>query len=289
MPVTCSGACTKRQNRYPEAVSALEEAVTFHPLLGLNGIYQTIGALQAAQQNFEGALAAYGKRVDTHPNDPGAHQALGDTYARLGRSDEAIAELAVTLILDPAQTAAYVSMGQVHLGDGRYAEALEASRRALAREAEHKEAQYMLATSMIRLGRTEEGSKELQVFQRLQAQDAAEKSRQFELGALRRQAQVSAAAQDHQKAIELLSKALLLDRDSSAAHLDLGLALVKAGRHAEAIDELTRAAAPSADYDVYLHLADAYAAAGQPEESQRARTTYEKMKQQSLRRDGASR
>ena len=146
-----------------------------------------------------------------------------------------------------------------------------------------------LAASLVRLGRTEEGARELQIFQRLQAEDAAEKSRQFELGALRREAAVATAAQDHQKAAGLLNKAARLDQNSPAAHLDLGLALTRAGQHADAIDSFTRAASLGADYEVYRHLADSYVAAGRAEESQKARALYEQMKQQALRTAGARR
>jgi hypothetical protein len=64
---------------------------------------------------------------------------------------------------------------------------------------------------------------------------------------------------------------------------------VKARKFADAIEQLTRAAELGAEYDVYRHLADAYAAAGQADAGQKAQTTYEQMKRQTLRRAGASR
>ena len=200
-----------------------------------------------------------------------------------------MAEFAITLILNPSQTAAYVSMGQVYFGDGRYGESEEASRRALALDPQQKEARYVLAASLVRLGRTDEGASELRVFQRLQAEDAAEKSRQFELGALRREAAIAAAGQDHQKSAALLGKAALLDGNSPAAHLDLGFALTQAGKHSEAIGSFTKAAALGADYEVYRHLLIRYVAAGRADESRKARALYEQLKQQALRAAGARR
>ena len=80
--------------------------MAFNPLVGLNGIYQTMGAITAARQNFDAAIDAYSKRVDVHPNDADAHQDLGDTYARLSRPDEALAEFAVALTIDANRRAA---------------------------------------------------------------------------------------------------------------------------------------------------------------------------------------
>ena len=95
------GRLHQRQGQYPEAVREFDKAVTFGPLVGLNSLYQTIGALHVDQQDFEAAIDAYAKRADVHPNDPAAHQDLGRTYVRLGRHDEARAEFAVVLMLRP--------------------------------------------------------------------------------------------------------------------------------------------------------------------------------------------
>jgi tetratricopeptide (TPR) repeat protein len=283
------GQLYRRQGLYPQALVEFGKAVTFGPLLGLNGLYRTIGALNVDQQSFDAAIDAYTRRVDVHPNDAAAHHDLGRTYARLGRHDEARAEFEVVLMLSPSHVEAYAALAQVHFTDGQYAEAAETARRALALDPAHQQARYALATSLMRLGKTDEGKQELEVFQRLQTEAAAARSRQIELDGLRGDAVVSSASGDYEKAIALLRKALDLKPDAASSHLDLGSALAKAGQHAEAIERFKSAVILSAGFDVHLKLAESYAALGQLEESRREQATYERLKQESLARAGASR
>lgn len=283
------GRLYQRQGDYEQALHEFEASIAFHPLLGLNGIYQSMGAMTAARQNFGAAIDAYSRRVDVHPNDPDAHQDLGDTYLRLGRHDEALAEFAITLMLATGRAGAYAGMAQVHLKEGRYADAAESSRRALELDGDHRQARYSLATSLLRLGRTEEAQTELATFQRLQAEDAATRARELELGGLKREASESSANGDHEKAVALLRKALLLEPDVAVSHLNLGLALLYAGHAAEAIERFKSAAALNGPADVHQHLAQAYALLGQDDDSRRELALYEQIKQESLRRAGGNR
>jgi hypothetical protein len=55
------------------------------------------------------------------------------------------------------------------------------------------------------------------------------------------------------------------------------------------VDRLNTAAALNAPPDVHRHLAEAYAAMGQAEDSRREIATYERLKQDALRRRSAAR
>jgi tetratricopeptide (TPR) repeat protein len=283
------GRLYQRQGQHPQALLEFGKAVTFGPLLGLNGLYTIMGALNVDQQNFEAAIDAYAKRVDVHPNDAAAHLDLGRTYSRLDRSDEARAEFDVVLMLNPNHTDAHAALAQVHLRDQRYAEAVEMARGALALDPAHQQARYALATSLMRLGKTDEGKQELEVFQRLQTEAAAARSRQIELDGIRGDAVVSFANRDYEKAIALLRKALQLEPESAASHLDLGSALAKAAQHSEAIERFKSAVTLNADLVVHRRLAESYAALGQLDESRREQALYERLKQESLARAGSNR
>jgi tetratricopeptide (TPR) repeat protein len=279
----------QRQGRNEQAVREFEMAATCHPMLGLNTIYQAIGALSAETQNFDAAIQAYSRRVDTNPNDANAHLDLAETAARVGRTDEALAEFAVALTIDPESAAAHAGAAQLYLGAGRYDESAEAARRALDIDPAHRQARYVLATSLIRLGKTDDGQRELVEFQRLQADDAAARTRAFELGGLKREASVSSANGDHDKAIVLLRKALDLEPDSAVSHLNLGIALLRAGQPAEAVTRLQAAAALNGPADTHRYLAQAYAALARDEESRRELAIYTRLKRDQLQRTGARR
>ena len=279
----------QRQGRQADALGELERAAAFQPLIGLNGIYQAMGALDAALQRFDAAVDAYSRRVDSQPNDAGAHQDLGDTYARLGRDDEALAEFAVVLLLDPQRAAALAAIAQVRLRSGQYEDAADAARRAVALDPAHVQARYSLGTALLRLGKTEEGQKELDAFQRLQADTAAARARDLELGGLRREASVSSAAGDHQKAVVLLRRALEIAPNEMVSHLNLGIALMLAGQPAEAIERFTSAMALGGPDDLHQQLAEAYAKLGRNDDSVSEMEIYERLKATRLQRTGADR
>lgn len=282
------GLTYQRQGNYGAAIEELGRAAGLEPLLGRNSIYQSIGALRRSQQDYDGAIDAFSHRAALVPNDPFAHHELAEMYFRVGRLDEALAEHTVALMLDPRRADSLVGVAQVHLRAGRFAEAAAAAKRATELAAGHKEARYVLATSLLRLGRSDEGNRELQEYQRLQSEATALQSKRFEVAALRRDATVSAANGDHDRAIALLRKALEADPGNPVSELDLGLALLRAAKAAEAISHL-RAAVPGGAPDVHRQLAAAYEAAGQADEARRERALYAQARQEALRRAGAGR
>lgn len=283
------GLVRQRQGEYVTALEAFDASLRARPLIGANSIHQTMGALRRAQQDFDGAARAFALRVDLVPNDADAHRELGDIYLRQGRHPEALAEFSIALLFDPAQLAALTATAQLHLRDGRFEEAAAASRRALALDSEHREARYTLATALIRLGRIDEGRRELAIFERQQAEDAAARARTFELEGLKREAAVSGAAGDHDRAVALLRTVVDADPTVASASLDVGFALISAGRHADAIRFLQKAIELGAHYEVHRHLAEVYAALGRTDESLDERARFEQRRRDALRRAGASR
>jgi tetratricopeptide (TPR) repeat protein len=284
------GLVYQRQGRYPQAREQLARAASMKPLLGLNSIFQTIGALARSQQEYEAAIEAFSSRVDLVPNDPHAHLELGDLFVRQGRHDEALAEFTASLMLDRRRPEVYTSIAQVHLREGRFEKASEAARQALALDGMNKEAHYVLATSLLRLGLEPEGRRELEVYQRLQSEATAARTRQLEVEGLRRDAAVSATRKDYERAAALLRQALDRDPKSAATHRDLGLTLLNAGRAAEAVDELKAALSSVADdADLHAYLAQAYDALGRRDDGARERATADRMMREQLRRAGTER
>jgi len=86
--------------------------------------------------------------------------------------------------------------------------------------------------------------------------------------------------------VVLLSRIVERDPKSAGAHVALGVALLRAGRAAEAVERLQTAAGLGAYGEVYRHLADAYAALGQADQSARARDVYTRIRRERLRQAG---
>jgi len=280
------GRTYQRQGRAEDAVRELQAALASKPLLGANTIDQMIGVLQRDQQDLEAAASAFAARVDATPNAPEAHRELGKVYFLQGENLKARAEFEMALFLAPSDVDTHTALGQVHLREGRFGEAADASRRALELNAAAPEARYVYATALIRLGNSDDGAREMQVFQRLQAEDAELRARAFELGRLRREAVLATSDGSHANAVASLRQVLVLEPTAATSHLDLGLALLRAGQFAEAIERLDTAAALNAHFDVHRHLAEAYAALGRNEDSQRERDAYARMRQDAIRKTG---
>ena len=87
----------------------------------------------------------------------------------------------------------------------------------------------------------------------------------------------------------MLRRALELEPDAAVSHVNLGLALLRAGKPADAITRFEAAAALNGPADIHRYLAEAYAALGRNEESRRELAAYEQVKHDRLQRAGAAR
>ena len=279
----------QKQGNYDAAMTEMQRAADLEPLLGLNSVFQSLGALRRSQQDYEGAIEAFSRRIALVPNHAPAHHELAEMYFRRSRLTEALAEFTAALMLDPRRADSHVGVAQVRLRQARFDASAASARRATELDPAHKEARYVLATSLLRLGRADDGQRELEAYQRLQAEATALQSKRLELAGYRRDATVSAANGDHDRAIALLRKALATDPGDASLELDLGLALLRANRAAEALPHLRAGAASSPAPEVHRHLADAYAATGQADESKRERALYAQARQDAMRRAGAAR
>jgi tetratricopeptide (TPR) repeat protein len=262
------GQLYQRQALLPQASKEFHLAGQYGPIVGRDFFFRRLGILLVDQADFEGAVTAYIRRIDVNPNSGEAHRQLGEIYFLQGRNDEALMELSTAAWLDPADARAFAALGQAHVRAGSHAEAVAAFERALTLDDRLLQARYGLASSLVRLGKTAEGRKQMAVFERLQADAAAEGRRAFQLDALRREAarfMIDGAIDD---ALRVLGEVLRVD-ESARTHRDLAAALLRAKRTTEAIEHLESARRLDDSPDVLRLLAEAHAVAGNRQESAR--------------------
>jgi tetratricopeptide (TPR) repeat protein len=278
----------QRRGLYPEALAELDRAMTLRPslpLLGMNSLYDTIATMRRGRQEFADATVAFSRRVALVPNEVAAHRDLGDLYFRQGLDDLAWNEFAIAEALAPRDVATQASLAQLHLRAGRHQEAADSARRIIQLAPDHVQAHFVLGTALMRLDQRDEGARVLDIFARLEAAEAAARQLQLELAGLRREAEVAAGQGDHARAVALLTQIVEKEPKSPGAHVALGVALIRAGRGADAVDRLQAAAGLGAFGDVYRHLADAYALIGQTDMSARAREVYIGIRRERLREE----
>jgi len=272
------------REQYPQAVAALQHAATLETLGGLDTVYQVIGLVETLQQDGGEAVAAYRRRASINPNDPGAHRALGDALRDVDRDEEAATEYLAALVVDPADAQALTALSSIDLQRQQYDDAVAVASRAVNLNADNKEAQYTLATALVRLGRTEEGAAPLRAFQRLQEAEMARDRRVYALNALRRGASLALQRGDAAGAVKSLQEAIELDGNDASLHADIGAALLKAGRAADAVVHFQRALELDKAAEVIQSLAEAYGALGKVDERRRYSEIYDRQKADRMRR-----
>jgi tetratricopeptide (TPR) repeat protein len=269
------GRLLQARGTYGDALTELELAARSAPLIGQDPLYEMVALLYANQADFAGAVTALHKQVAVNPGNADAHRRLGDSYVRLGRAEEAQTEFLAALLVDPRNVMSFVGLAQLHLGEGAHAEAARAARAAIALDHAQPQAHYVLATAMTRLGQTEDASREMDEYRRLQAEAAEASKRKFARDGLARQVTAAIAAADHGAAVPLLKQLIALEPKVAAHFLSLGRELAASNQTRDAIEAFqTALALEPSDPDVHRQLAEVYLAAGQTDAGRVAAARY---------------
>ena len=270
--------------RNREAVAAYREALQRYPLVAALRLHLRIAEIHVQQLQLDEAIGSFRAALAVDPNNVVPRSGIARLLMEGNRLDEAYPEYLVVLLLDPLNSDAHARVAQIELLRGHFVKAIAAARLALAENPDHMPARYTLGQALIRSGGVEEGRSELAEYARRQSESEDRARRQRELDALNQEALALARTGRLDRAIELLRKAVDMD-PSGMAHANLGLALMDAGRFEEAIESLEKAAELAEHSEVVrLYLADAYKELGRLEESERARATYERMREERLQR-----
>jgi tetratricopeptide (TPR) repeat protein len=267
----------ERQSLLPQAAKSFHDSEAFGPIVGRDAFYRALGATLVNQADFDAAVAAYSQRIEANPNSGEAHRQLGEIYFLQGRDEQALAEFLAATWLDPRDAKAFAAAGQVQARLLKYADAIAALDRALALDPSLKEARYALGTSLMRLGKADEGKRALELFQQQQVDAEAAGQRAFQLDALRREASKNLLAGAFDQAIASYVDALKLEPDSARSRRDIGIALLRAKRPQEAIEPLEEAQKLEQTAEGFTYLADAYAAAGDRDAASRQRALAQQL------------
>ena len=157
----------EKANRVREARREYEAAIA-GTLSGRSLLYLGIGRLAQVEGDFAGAIDAFRHAVQLNPNDVNLHRELAFAYAGQGAVDAAFHELVAALLLNPRDAKTFADIGRLFLDGGQDAAALPPLRRALALAPGLYETRYAIATSLTRLGRTDDAARELAAFERAQ-------------------------------------------------------------------------------------------------------------------------
>lgn len=258
-----------------DAAREMEAAGAATVIAGKSALLLRAAAIYDRYQEFDRLVDLLTQRVRLDPNDPALHRQLGLALARLGRTDRAFAELAMSDVLGGADPETLTAIGQIHLEAGRLQDAEWASRRAVALQPDYHEARYVLGRALLRQGRGAEAREQFENFQRLRDRAMENQRRMFEIDTLRAAAASAAAAGRHHDAASAWKQILErtpLDPDFLVATAE---ALAASGELEDAAEHFEKAAHLGAAPAVHRRLAEIYEQLGRTQQSAQARRAYE--------------
>lgn len=115
----------------------------------------------------EAAMGEANQVLEIEPQSSAAYFVKGSAYLRLQRPEDAVKALENSLNIDPGVTAAFFQLGLARMELEQWEEAIAAFQEGIRLDPNrlHSSAHYLLARSLIRVGRQEEAEKELQMHQ----------------------------------------------------------------------------------------------------------------------------
>jgi tetratricopeptide (TPR) repeat protein len=206
--------------------------------LQLSFIYQRMGGINTDLTHFDDAIAADKKAIEISPKNADARVALGDLYLRRGQRSEALAEYSNVLSAFPDRATPYYRSADARLQMGDFAEAAAAAAKALQLDPKERKARYVLGMALMRLGRTQEGQKELEEFSKQEAQAQRELDNERDVVVSSRGAAAFALSGQAEDAIASFQKSIQAHPGVAALQLNFGIALGLLGRHREAASVL---------------------------------------------------
>ena len=93
------------------------------------------------------------KAIEIYPGWSAAHHNLGQTYARMGEYEKAVAEFQTAAELDTRGVRSWLSLSNVYFLQKKYAEGETAARRALALDPVNSDARYILSRNLVSGGK----------------------------------------------------------------------------------------------------------------------------------------
>jgi Flp pilus assembly protein TadD len=165
------GAAHLEQHHYGEAAKEFEKVAAALP--GWAEGHYNLGVAALNLHDNARAEEEFKKALDVSPRHPYARYSLGLALKQDGKTEEAMAEFKKVLETDPDDPDTHYNLGLLQSRNGRHKEAVDALRKTLAIQPANVSARFRLATSLLALGRKEEGDREMAVFRQLNGSAAA--------------------------------------------------------------------------------------------------------------------
>lgn len=222
--------------RIGNAKRSMAQAASFDGPVEKAVIFKRLGDFATQLVQFDAALEAYRNALEIDPGHTPSRIALASLYLRDNRPEDALTELTHVLEGDPDDVTALMGVAETQLATENLSEAARAAGRARDLAPDNRRARYVLGRSLFRMGRTEEGRKELEEYRKLEAEFQASDHRAREIHAVQSAAMVHLLEGRNDAAVTLLENAIGERPRSTELRLSLGLVLSQSERHQAAVE-----------------------------------------------------
>ena len=263
--------------RLPKASDAMEAASRRDGPVPAALIFKRLGDFNTDLLRLDRALAAYRTALRLEPGNLAIQVALGNLQLRRNSLDEAEAIFSGVAGIVPNNVDALHGIAEIHRRRGRFDDALGAADRVLEQAPDHRGALYIRGTSLVRLGRRDEGDRDLQRYRQLLAEAQAEEHRRRDINTFQTGGMHLVLEGRYDEAIRLLETGIESYPGVGLLYLRLGQTQGEAGRHDAAIETFQGmlelgVGEPAA---AHLNLAREYLAVGNTEASLRHQALHE--------------
>jgi tetratricopeptide (TPR) repeat protein len=257
------GVAQAQKERYPEAIEAYKRAIAIDP--DLPGIYLNLGLAWFKLGKFHEAIAALNQENPTAPGDQ-VTTLLAMSYYGLGQFKEAAGRLKPIAARQPDNTELSYLLANCYLWSGQYREAMDVFNELLKRDPNSAAMHMLLGEAMDAYYRTDDAILEFQaaarqaptqpdvhfglgyLYWKQKRYPDAEREFRAELKNNPKHAQAMAYLGDavmqagrKTETLELLKRAVELQRNLRVAHFDLGIVYAENQDYEPAIAELREA------------------------------------------------
>jgi tetratricopeptide (TPR) repeat protein len=228
----------------------------------LSFIYQRIGGINTDLAQIDDAIDAYKKSLEISPENADARIALGDLYLRRAQHQEALNEYARVATMLPDSALPHYRSADAYLQSGKFPQAAAEASQALKIDPQLRKARYVNGMALVRMGRTEEGEKELQEYRKQESDAQAELNNTRDILVANRGAAALVLNGQPENAIASFRKSIDAHPGASSLRLNMGVSLQLLGRSREAAQTLQDLLDKgiSDHFLVYKSLARAYEA-----------------------------
>jgi len=166
--------------QYDMALADFRAATEANPKLTF--VHFNLGLTYLKKQDYEHARDEFLKDAAIEPDVVNNYDELGDVYSLMQQDSDAEKSYREALRRDPRLLNSYVGLTKIYQREEKYPQALNAIDSAAKLEPGRTDVHYLRGQVLIRLGRKEEGKKELETSVRLDNERRAARQKQVESG-----------------------------------------------------------------------------------------------------------